>query len=312
MLLYYIMTQKTSIITVSCIRDLAMLELQAQGIFNFLDKSCPVYIIINEENTDEWFNYFNTLIKHYYQNHTLTIITKKEFVAQWNHWIPHNSNPWAVGWETQQVLKLFASLYIKTPQYLILDSQNFLIQSWSPSTYDSDKVPARPGHFVMPIDIWSDYSKKLDINPNIPDKGTMAMCTPIFVDTAIVKQLINEYGGEINFASWFKNASKIKSEFILYLLWLEKLGGISQHHHMITVPEDWGNPMLRDCNSKEEFIEFYQRIGTHYTHAWVSINHRAWGNMSQYQYTMLKTKLLEYNLVPKFEDYRSTYVDLKI
>jgi hypothetical protein len=306
------MTQKTSIITVSCIRDLPMLELQAQGIFNYLDKSCPIYIIVNEDNEQLWFEYFNQHIRHYYQNHTLTIVTKKEFVAHWGQWIPHNSNPWAVGWETQQVLKLFIALQIKTPQYLILDSQNFLIKSWSPTKYDSDKVPARPGHFIMPIDIWSDYSKKLDITPNLPSEETMAMCTPIFVDTDVVKMLINEYGGEASFASWFKSASKIKSEFILYLLWLEKLGGINQHHHMITVPEDWGNPMLRDCNSKEEFIEFYQRVGTHHTHAWVSVNHRAWGNMSQYQYNMFKTKLAEYNLTPKFEDYRSSYVDLKI
>ena len=305
------MTQKTSIITISCIRDLAMLELQAQGIFNYLDKSCPVYIIVNEENTDEWFKQFNQSIKHYYQNHSLTIFTKQEFVAQWNQWIPHQVNPWAVGWETQQVLKLLISLRINTPQYLILDSQNFLIRPWTPTKYDSNRVPARPGHFVMPMDIWDDYTTKLGVEHKQPSKETMAMCTPMFVDTAVVRSLVDNFGGESNFASWFKSASKIKSEFILYLLWLEKIGGFDQYHQMYPVQEDWGNPMLRDCNNYEDFNFFFKHIGTHHSLAWVSANHRAWGNMDNVQYAMLKDKLATYNLFPKFDDYRSTYVDLK-
>jgi len=194
---------------------------------------------------------------------------------------------------------------------LILDSQNFLIKDWTPTTYDSNLVPARPGHFVMPMDIWNDYSNKLDITPGEPNKETMAMCTPMFVDTSVVKALIDNFGGEENFASWFKSASRIKSEFILYLLWLEKMGGFSRYHKMFPCQEDWGNPMLRDCNSAEDFDFFFNHIGTHYPLAWISANHRAWGNMTDSQYAMLKDKLATYNLVPKFEEYRKTYTDLK-
>lgn len=306
------MTQKTSIITVSCIRDLAMLELQAQGIYNFLDKTCPVYIIVNEDNTEQWFEYFNKFVKHYYQNHNLTIFTKQDFASHWDQWVPHQINPWAVGWETQQVLKLFISLKVQTPQYLILDSQNFLIQKWSPSIYDSDRVPARPGHFVMPMDIWHDYSKKLDIVPGEPTSETMAMCTPLFVDTNVINQLIDTFGGIKDFPTWFKSASRIKSEFILYLLWLEKLGGFNKYHRMYTVPEDWGNPMLRDCNTSEDFKFFFDQIGDHKTHAWVSVNHRAWGNMTESQYIQLRDRLKDFNLHPKFDQYRSSYIDIKI
>ena len=305
------MNQKTSIITVSCIRDLPMLELQGQSIFNFLDKTCPVYIVVNEDETDNWFDYFNKNVRHYYQNHNLTIFTKQEFVSNWAQWIPHQLNPWAVGWETQQVLKLLVSLKIRTPQYLILDSQNFLIKDWTPSIYDSKKVPARPGHFVMPTDIWNDYSTSLGVKYAQPSSETMSMCTPIFVDTTAVKELVHEFGGETRFASWFKSASKIKSEFILYLLWLEKIGGFGRYHRMYTVPEDWGNPMLRDCNSVEDFNFFFEKIGIHHTHAWVSINHRAWGNMTSDQYNLLNAKLATYKLCPKFDEYRALYVDLK-
>jgi hypothetical protein len=312
MLLYYIMTKNTPIITVTCVRDLPLLDLQAQSIFHYLDRNMPVYLIVNEEDPTEWFTFFDQHLRHYYQNHTLTVLTRNNFKGAWNTWIASNINPWAVGWETQQVLKLVVAEYIKEPQYLILDSQNFLIREWSTEYYDSDKTPARPGHFVMPTEIWKQYSKNLNIDVELPTSDTMSICTPIFFNTDVVKQLIEHTGDYENFALWFKNASRIKSEFILYALWLEKQGGLSKFHKMFTVPEDWGNPMLRDCNSAEEFDFFIGNVGIHYTHAWVSANHRAWGNMTDEQYQKLCDKLKTYMLVPHFTDYRTSYVDLKI
>jgi hypothetical protein len=303
------MNEKTPIITVTCIRDLPLLDLQAQSIFYHLDKSMPVYLIVNEEDTDVWFKIFDESIRKYYKNHQLTILTKNDFKGAWNTWIPSKINPWAVGWETQQVLKLLIADKIKEKQYLILDSQNFLIRSWTADTYD--KVPARPGHFVMPLEIWEQYSSRLNVTVQQPTSDTISMCTPIFFNTDVVNQLVEHTGGYENFAWWFKTASRIKSEFILYALWLEKLGGVNKYHKMVTVPEDWGNPMLRDCNTEEEFIFFLDNIGKHHTHAWVSINHRAWGNMTVDQHQRLLDKLETYNLFPKFDEYRSTYTDLK-
>jgi hypothetical protein len=312
MLLYYIMTKNTPIVTVTCVRDLPMLDLQAQSILHYLDRNMAVYLIVNEEDPAEWFKFFDKHIRHYYQNHKLTVFTRDEFKGAWSTWINSNNNPWAVGWETQQVLKLIVSEHIKEPQYLILDSQNFLIKEWSTAYYDSDRTPARPGNFVMPTEIWDQYSKILKVNIDPPTADTMSICTPIFFNTDVVKDLIKHTGSYENFALWFKNASRIKSEFILYALWLEKQGGLSKFHKMFTVPEDWGNPMLRDCRTEEDFNWFIERIGTVPTHAWVSSNHRAWGNMTNEQYQQLCTKLKTYKLVPHFADYRTNYVDLKI
>jgi hypothetical protein len=306
------MTKNTPIITVTCVRDLPLLDLQAQSIFHYLDRNIAVYLIVNEEDPTEWFTFFDQHIRHYYQNHTLTVFTRDDFKGAWNTWINSANNPWAVGWETQQVLKLVVSKHIKEPQYLILDSQNFLIKEWSPDCYKSDKTPARPGHFVMPTEIWEQYSKILKINVDPPTSDTMSICTPIFFNTAVVKQLIEHTGSYENFALWFKNASRIKSEFILYVLWLEKQGGLNKFHKMLNVSDDWGNPMLRDCNTSEEFDSFINNVGIHCNHAWVSSNHRAWGNMTDQQYQTLCAKLKTYQLVPNFTDYRKTYVDLKI
>lgn len=306
--------QNTPIITVTCVRDLPMLDLQAQSLNLYLDKNCPIYIIVNEDNCELWQEHFDKNIKDYYKNHNLTVIYKKDFQSNWSQWIPSLANPWAVGWETQQILKLAVSEIVNHPRYLVLDSQNFLIKKWSPENYKNidGKIPARPGHFVMPLEIWDQYSEKLEVKIPPPTTDTMSMCTPIFFKTDLVKSLIEQNGGVISFTDWFKQASNIKSEFILYLIWAEKQGGFKHHHHMLGIPQDWANPYLRDCRSNKEFNDFISFVGVHDTHAWVSINHRAWGNMNIVHYNHTCEKLKEYNLIPRFNEYRSSYVDLKI
>lgn len=307
-----IIMKNTPVVTITCIRDLPLLDLQAQSIYHYLDKNMPVYLIVNEEDPTKWFEFFDQHIRHYYQNHKLTILTINDFKGAWNTWIPSEINPWAVGWETQQILKLIVAEHIKESQYLILDSQNFLIKNWSDDKYSSDKPPARSSHFVMPIEIWEQYSKILNVNVGPPTSNTLSICTPIFFNTSAVKQLIEHTGGYEKFSLWFKNASRIKSEFTLYALWLEKQGGLDKFHKMLTGSEEWGSPYLRDCNSNQEFNCFINNIGAHLTHAWVSANHRAWGNMTDLQYQRLTDKLQEYQLTPNFVQYRSNYVDLKI
>lgn len=308
------MTEIIPIVTITCTRDLPLLDLQAQSIHLFLDTKCPVYIVVNEEDPNEWNNYFNTHLKKYYQKHSLTILHRKDFESEWSSWIPSAKNPWAVGWETQQVLKFAVAKKLNTLRYLILDSQNFLIKTWDPQQYGliNNKVPCRQGHHVMPLEIYNDYLQTLNMEPPIHNIGKMSICTPIFFNTDLVKSLVDSQGSIANFTTWFKNASRIKSEFILYELWAEKHGGMYLYHYMIPDIEDWANPYLRDCRSEEEFKPFIDFIGVHAPHSWVSINHRAWGNMTDDQYNRLSSKLKSFSLLPNFKKYRSTYIDIKI
>ncbi len=305
--------QNTPIITVTCMRDLPMLDLQAQSISQYLDKTCPVYIIVNEDNTDKWFEEFDAKYRHYYKNHSLTIFTKKDFTEKWQDWVPSLSNPWAVGWETQQVLKLAVSTKINCKQFMILDTQNILIRPWSPTQYGyvNNKIPARQGSFVMPENIWEEYAKSLGLS-HVPGKRyLMSVCTPLFLSKSVCDNLIENRGGVEKFATWFKHASSVKSEFILYNLWAEQLDGFWSHHYFLPEIEDWANPYLRDCYSEEDFLAFYNFLGAHISHYWISINHRAWGNMSNNQYNRLCKKLETFNLKPNFAEYRRSYVDLK-
>lgn len=307
------MTEKIPIITVTCLRDLPLLELQAQSIKQYLAKDCPVYIVVNEENPEQWFKFFDQHIRHYYNNHKLNIITRESFNGDWNQWIPSNVNPWAVGWETQQILKLAISKKLTSIGYLVLDSQNFLIRHYDPNGYSlsNGKIPYRLGYNSMPAEIWEQYSTTLGVNILIPDKSTnvLSICTPIYMHTGLVNELLDKQGDIAAFSRWFKSASRIKSEFILYVVWAEKQGGISKLHQAV---DDWGNPMLRDCdNFDAEFENFINAIGIHAPLAWISVNHRSWGDMSNDQYSRLCRKLNEYSLIPKFIDYRSTYIDYK-
>jgi len=304
--------KKTPVITVTCLRDLPLLDLQAQSVQLYLDKSTPVYLIINEADPAGWFEYFDSNIRHYYSNHKLTILTRDNFTAEWSLWIPSRLNPWAVGWETQQILKFAIAMHLDVAQYLILDSQNFLFKIWDSDQYNSDhRTPARSGHFTMPLEIWNEYSAVLGISVASPDDSTMAMCTPIFFHTDLVKSLINSKNNLYEFTKWFKNASRIKSEFILYLLWAESQGGLDKFHNMIPVLDDWASPYLRDCATEESFNNFFNFVGVHPQHSWISINHRAWGNMTLDQYNKLCAKLKEYNLTPNFDQYRKQYTDIK-
>lgn len=302
--------KNTPVITVTCERDLPLLELQAQSISLYLDKNCPIYLIVNENDCSNWLSLFDKKIRHHYQNHKLTILFRNSFEGYWWQWIPSAINPWHVGWETQQILKLAIAKHLDSEAFLICDSQNFLIKEWS-ADYElpENTIPYRTGIFSMPIEIWEQYCQALDVKLSSPTNETISMCTPIFMHTQLVQGLLTTKGGVEGFSQWFKNASRVKSEFILYTIWAEKHGGIHKLHQKVP---DWGGPYLRDSKTfSDDFEKFIEFIGVVPTHAWVSANHRSWGDMTEDQYNRLKIKLSEYNLYPKFEEYRSSYVDYK-
>lgn len=300
-----------TVVVVTCIRDLPLLELQAQGVCKYLDRINPVVIVVNEDDPAPWFEYFNQHIRHYYDNHDLTILTRNnDFPGPWQVFRPHRINPWGVGWQTQQVLKLAVADKLQSNSYLVLDSQNFLICPWS-ACYQGDKIPYRIGHFVMPKETYCKYAASLQLD-NIPDlsKHYMSMCTPFYMHTGMIQNLIALQGGFDSFVHYFDQISSVRSEFMLYAVWLEKHGGIEKYH---CVTHDYGHPMLRDNRTHfdQDYAKFLFAIGSYPLHAWVSVNHRSWGDMTDQQYKLLCRKLSNYDLVPKFEEYRTNYADYK-
>lgn len=315
------MNENLPIVIVTCIRDLPMLCLQAESMKTYYNNWLPhdypktdLYIIVNEPNDNRyhWDSHFEHIIKEY-ERFNVTVIYRDEFNCSWDHWTPSIKNPWAVGWETQQILKLAIANYINAPGYFLLDSQNFLVNSWGTIMYPiiDGRLPYRPAEFNMPISIWQDYCATLELGNISPNNKTLNICTPLFFHTELVRSLLRTQSNLSDFAVWFKTASKIKSEFTLYHLWAEKNGGLEKYHYETP---SWAGHFLRDnINFSLEFNNFIKSIRTISHQSWVSINHRAWGDMSDEQYNILKLKLKELELFDgHFEKYRLEYVDIKI
>jgi hypothetical protein len=289
-----------------------MLDLQAQSIQRYLYKTAPTIIIVNEADAGPWFRVFDAEIRHRYQEHDLTILTQQDWDIPWHLWHDLSACYWSPGWETQQLLKLAAALHVQDSAYLVLDTQNFLIRPWCPQDLVRNQTtPTRRGHNSMPHDIWQDLAESFDIDITHLDQNSMSLCTPFFFDTEQVRALIRSQNTLTEFTHWFKSASDRKSEFVMYRLWLERQGGLNKYHSTIPEIDDWANPYLRDSstNFEQNFKDYIQQLGIHTSHAWTSVNHKAWGNMTDLEYHTLSNRLGQYGLVTRFEQYRNSYVD---
>jgi hypothetical protein len=71
------------LVTVTCQRDLQLLELQAQSFDRYLQEKSSIIIIVNELDSTEWDTYFLNNISHYYKRHNLTVLYKKDFDLDW-------------------------------------------------------------------------------------------------------------------------------------------------------------------------------------------------------------------------------------
>jgi len=315
------MHKNLPIVIVTCIRDLPMLCLQAESMKTYYNNWLPhdypktdLYIVVNEPNDrrDHWNAHFEHISKEY-ARFNVTVIYRDDIENNWNQWIPSDKNPWAIGWETQQILKLAVANYIDETGYFLLDSQNFLVNSWGTLMYPviDGKLPYRPAEFNMPISIWNDYCKTLELTNTVPNNKTLNICTPLFFHTELVKSLLQVKPSLNEFTTWFKSASTIKSEFTLYHLWAEKHGGLDKYHYEVP---SWAGHFLRDnINFDYEFDTFVNQIRKLSHQSWISINHRAWGDMNEEQYNILKLKIKELGLFDgHFDKYRSEYVDIKI
>jgi hypothetical protein len=297
-----------------------MLCLQAESMKTFYNTWLPdnyktdLFIVVNEPNErlDHWNAHFEHISKEY-TRFNVKVLYRDQFNTNWNQWIPSDKNPWAVGWETQQILKLAVADYISAPGYFLLDSQNFLVSAWGTLMFPiiDGRLPYRPAKFNMPMSIWDDYCKTLKLENIVPNEKTLNICTPLFFHTELVQSLLRTKQTLGEFSSWFKTASNIKSEFTLYHLWAEKNGGLEKYHYETP---SWAGHFLRDnINFDLEFNKFIDQMRSIPHQSWVSINHRAWGDMTEDQYNLLKMKFKELKLYDShFDKYRLDYVDIKI
>jgi hypothetical protein len=264
--------EKKPIVVVSCLRDIHLLSLQAQSIHKHLSSSHDIYILVNEkDNVGDWNLKYDRYCKHWYANHNVTVIYKKDFDCNWSR----NGNYKFRGWEDQQILKLAVSELINYDSYFVLDSQNFLIKKWNTKNYPiiQNKIPNRNSNFTMSSETYHEYCKFLEITPNHFDKDFMSISTPLFLKTSLVRSLIGSNGGIKSFSKTFFNFKHHPSEFLLYFLWAEKQGGFYKHHY--DVKQSWNGPMVRYMKSDWTLDNLFEKIEKTQG-SWISITNDSW------------------------------------
>lgn len=293
------------LVTVSCIRDLSLLELQAQSFDRYLPDKTRIILIINELPVDHpvWFEYFHSNIEKYYKRHNLEIYKDTDFDFDWTVDFRQKE---VTGWNRQQVLKMLISEKINTENYCVLDSQNFLVQPWDPATAIVDnKSPYLPTKLTWSLPAYQNYLKILGGVDNLEEE-TMTASTPAFLNSSLIKNLIEVKYGSREFAKWFYDFSELKSEFALYLAWVNINGGVNQYHYSAHA---WCHPMLRDSpNFSNDFNYFIDKVSDFELHKWASINHRSWVMMAENQYDKMLNRLKEFDLTPDMQNLRKNYI----
>lgn len=176
------------LVTVTCNRDRWLLELQALSLKHI--NSCNINIVINEDDTSDWLDWFET-IKPLYNKFNLRILSKKDFTSVNN------------GWISQQLIKLYFSQHT-SDDYIVLDSKNFFAEKIDLSSYLN---PRR-------IETKNFYS----LQQELEIKNVVPASTPYRLNPNIVKDLINSYN---NFENWFLSLSE-QSEFVVYDWFVQK------------------------------------------------------------------------------------------
>lgn len=232
-----------NLVTITCLRDLSQIILQAKSIEMFLNEK-EHWIIINEYTEDK--NKWIDILKPLYHKNKLHLLFLDDFM-------PLNSERgyvWSkyTSYSRQLYLKFLAFSYIKQ-DYLILDSKNFFtmktdLEQWKNITGCGKLIKYNsPGyeHFTDAIDTYEKYigvsRKKCYLTPH----------TPFVFRKNALTSILSRYDGMDNFIKWFEsirlpNLEKHKgtwcenlgwhSEFLLYSCFLSEKDMISSDGYL--------------------------------------------------------------------------------
>lgn len=304
-------------VVVGCERDLALLELQAQSMKRYLPVGQEIILLVNEKDPYKFLNGLKSF-EQCYEGFKLQIKTLDDLGIVANQ-------PYV----DQQILKL-AAAELTDNHLIVLDCQNFLFKPYVALPVLDDKIPYRRAPYAMNPLIWDEYCEKLG-NKLPLNLHNMCLSTPIYLRSDVIRHMIKHFGGLQDFAKWFYTATRSKSEFALYLQWCERLQGLEHFHYLESDFFDWAGPYLRDHPNFDEIFNDYllqlkirmdyqghpksNDVLRHFKPkcSWSSINHRAWGNMTDEQFDRLTTLLNEVKLDTKcLIDYRTNYVHVPI
>ena len=247
-----------TLVVVTCLRDCDQLYMMFKSIEKYLSP-CKFVIVVNEDDNgvvlwNEWY----TTNKHHLSKHQVQVFTRKEVLPeQVVEWHTDNKNVvWAEdnGWLSQNILKICIAEKITTKEYVLLDSKNFFIkptkltdihrhqkQRVFTSFYNVDEYS-----YVWGKDWIIAVASKLGLplTPTLNNNGEIelrAPSTPYTITTRYALELLDYFGGALNFNKWFLT-TRFNMERCFW----------STHR-----PQDAGHPLVREfylydlfCNMK--------------------------------------------------------------
>lgn len=232
-----------NLVTITCLRDLSQIILQAKSIEMFLNEK-EHWIIINEYTEDK--NKWIDILKPLYHKNKLHLLFLDDFIPL-NSELGHVWSKYA-GYRRQLYLKFLVFSYLKE-DYLILDSKNFFtmktdLEQWKNITGCGNLIKYNNPSYEQFTDAIDTYEKYIGVSRK---KYYLKPHTPFVFRKNTLTFIATRYDGMDNFIKWFEsirlpNLEKHKgtkfqnfgwhSEFLLYSCFLSEKGIIPSHRDL--------------------------------------------------------------------------------
>ena len=130
----------------------------------------------------------------------------------------------AVGWRTQQVLKLLIASRLRAERFVLLDAKNHFVAEWTPSLFE-----AQDGRMLVGMNTYETHPLRRDlehvlrylrIDPAQHVPSFTSTVTPFVLSTALVRELIGELESASGRSFTREFVKNDLTEFFLYAGWL--------------------------------------------------------------------------------------------
>jgi len=247
-----------SIVVVTCDKHRWSFEMLVRSMNKFL-RTCPVLIVINEDNPADWIKWYRRDLAPLLNNHFVELFTKADF---WQPKHEKHLHPLQLtGWVDQQVIKMNIAKHVRTKYYVVLDSKNFF---FTPTNTQQIVYPkcerlawAEPNLKNFAEMICNEFGVPFEgddmlIRPNI---------TPYIMRTDLVREIIQHFGGPLSFHYWFTDIVRkpeyAGAEFFIYEIYSMKKNMHDEPTGSSNVAAIWRNIQFEQENwPLDKYIEF--------------------------------------------------------
>jgi hypothetical protein len=209
-------TRRLTFVSVVFEAEFLLLQLQARSMATFLPQELveEILVIDNSARGMPTATKANLLRGYEHLSHVVRVLRPQQICQM----------PGAIGWRSQQVLKLCVASEISTERYVALDAKNHFVDRVGPELFEAPdgrprtKVHSYEHHPFLPM--LEHVLRYLDLDPAEHVGRFIATVTPFVFDSGIVRSMVQgmECRSRKSFAQEFVANELI--EFFLYAGWI--------------------------------------------------------------------------------------------